>query len=195
MLTHFGSPTGAAGAASCVAADPTHEARLQQLLSPGVQTVQLLHDAWDETSHFNVLTPFPGKWQQRWLKHNARLMRSDQPNHIQMGNDKCRHYNKSNCSPLFRFTLLYRQLCKGVRVRVQHEAILKICQWGLLHLTLKANLKLFPANTSKQALKQRGGLVLWQEINTRVCVTHKTTYKLYQYRSPIINIHLVQTAG
>lgn len=42
MLAHFGSPTGAA---SCVAADPTHEARLQQLLSPGVQTVQLLHDA------------------------------------------------------------------------------------------------------------------------------------------------------
>lgn len=61
MLTHFGSPTGAAGAASCVAADPTHEARLQQLLSPGVQTVQLLHDAWDQNSHFNVSTPFPGK--------------------------------------------------------------------------------------------------------------------------------------
>lgn len=45
LLTHFGSPTGAAGAASCAAADPTHEAGLQQLLSPGVQTVQLLHDS------------------------------------------------------------------------------------------------------------------------------------------------------
>lgn len=45
MLTHFGSPTGAAGAASCAATDTTHEACLQQLLSPGVQTVQLLHDA------------------------------------------------------------------------------------------------------------------------------------------------------
>lgn len=55
LLTHFGSPTGAAGAASCTAADPAHDACLQQLLSPGVQTVQLLHDSWDSNSHVIVM--------------------------------------------------------------------------------------------------------------------------------------------
>lgn len=49
-MTHFGSPTGAASAAPCAATDATHETRLQQLLSPGVQTVQLIHDAWNSKS-------------------------------------------------------------------------------------------------------------------------------------------------
>lgn len=48
ILTHFGSPTRTASAAPCAAADPTHKACLQQLLSPGVQTVQLLHGACED---------------------------------------------------------------------------------------------------------------------------------------------------
>lgn len=48
MNTHFGSPAGAASAAPSAAADPAHKASLQQLLSPGVQAVQLLHGAWQD---------------------------------------------------------------------------------------------------------------------------------------------------
>lgn len=46
-MTHFGSPACAARAAASAATDPAHKASLQQLLSPGVQAVQLLHGAWE----------------------------------------------------------------------------------------------------------------------------------------------------
>lgn len=47
-LTHFGSSARAAGAAPRAAADSTHKARFQQLLPPGVQTVQLLHGTYTD---------------------------------------------------------------------------------------------------------------------------------------------------
>ena len=40
---YLGPPAGAPGAAARVPADGAHEPGLQQLLSPGVQAVQLLH--------------------------------------------------------------------------------------------------------------------------------------------------------
>lgn len=46
VLTHFGSPASAAGAAPRAAADTSHKARFQQLLPAGVQTVQLLHGTY-----------------------------------------------------------------------------------------------------------------------------------------------------
>ena len=46
-LTHYlGPAAGAPSAASRVPADGSHEPGLQQLLSPGVQAVQLLHGPW-----------------------------------------------------------------------------------------------------------------------------------------------------
>ncbi|TNN54235.1 hypothetical protein EYF80_035535 [Liparis tanakae] len=41
-------------AASCAAAHPAHEACLQQLLSTGVQAVQLLHGAWEDKHQCKV---------------------------------------------------------------------------------------------------------------------------------------------
>ena len=45
---YLSTSTGAPSAAYCVATDSSCEPGLQQLLSPGVQAVQLLHGAWHE---------------------------------------------------------------------------------------------------------------------------------------------------
>lgn len=54
ILTHFGSPACAAGAAPGAAAYPAHKACFQQLLSPGVQTVQLLHGTYRDQEQFTL---------------------------------------------------------------------------------------------------------------------------------------------
>lgn len=45
---YLSTSTGAPSAAYCVASDSSCEPGLQQLLSPGVQAVQLLHGDWHE---------------------------------------------------------------------------------------------------------------------------------------------------
>ncbi len=45
---YLSTATGAPSAANGVATDSSCEPGLQQLLSPGVQAVQLLHGAWHE---------------------------------------------------------------------------------------------------------------------------------------------------
>lgn len=45
---YLSTSTGAPSAAYCVATDSSCEPGLQQLLSPGVQAVQLLHGAWHD---------------------------------------------------------------------------------------------------------------------------------------------------
>lgn len=54
ILTHFGSPACAASAAPGAAAYPAHKACFQQLLSPGVQTVQLLHGTYRDQEQFTL---------------------------------------------------------------------------------------------------------------------------------------------
>lgn len=47
---YLSTSTGAPSAAYCVATDSSCEPGLQQLLSPGVQAVQLLHGAWHRST-------------------------------------------------------------------------------------------------------------------------------------------------
>lgn len=171
LLTHFGSPTGAAGAASCTAADPAHDACLQQLLSPGVQTVQLLHDSWDSNSHVIVMA------------HQCRI------------NIGCHGQNvwfiyiiQSPTQVKTLSALKYPVLCGllyTARSALQRSPRLCATWTHFKNMsnrfdvsnTLETTLTLFPEDTLKSEFKQRGGLVL-KEINS-VCHP-KNTYKLYQ---------------
>lgn len=67
--SYLSTTTGAPSAACCVATDSSCKPSLQQLLSPGVQAVQLVHGAWHEginrvTLRHNLIAITSKQWWQ-----------------------------------------------------------------------------------------------------------------------------------
>lgn len=80
--SYLSTSTGAPSAAYCVATDSSCEPGLQQLLSPGVQAVQLLHGAWHEgidTVTLDAYITARKPWWQERLSPEIFFLRLNYP--------------------------------------------------------------------------------------------------------------------